>query len=248
MSRTEITFSPPPKVQKKKNSSTNFDGAEPEIVLSPRATPQPRKVSPITAGVGWVSPVNVPVALPTSFHLPVKVEETPTEDREAADALISMTSQPSSSSFELPLSEKRGKTNLSINTVESDYLKSRLFSPAKTSLIDGECIDPHSQFASPRSYPSNSIDDLDSPDSYSFVTPLKKSPRYESSPRSYSRTPEFFGGNITLDILADTAAGQLPSNKISFELNSMGDMGDMAIQTLTNLRAETPIGVIKEGK
>lgn len=252
MSRTELTFSPPPKVQKKKSSTTESDGLESDIVLSPRATPQPRKVSAIPPGVGWVSPVNVPIALPTSFHLPVKVEETPTEDREAADALIAMTSQPSTSSFELPLHQKR-KMNLSIcTTIDAKAQMSRLISPAHASFAEersDELSDPHSLFASPHPYPSASIDDLDSnsSDSYSYVTPLRKSPKLEISPRACYRTPEFFGGNsFTLDMLADTAAGQLTSSIISSEFNSMGDMGNIAIQALANLRADTPMNVIRE--
>lgn len=48
--------------------------------------------------LGWLSPINVPGSLPDSFKTPVKIEETTIEDREAADVLMAMTTQSSTSS------------------------------------------------------------------------------------------------------------------------------------------------------
>jgi hypothetical protein len=216
--------------------------------------------------VGWVSPVNVPVALPNSFHLPIKLHETTIEDREAANVLIGMTTQQpgqSFSSFDPPLNQKRGKCDLSLCTaLETPAKKSRLtsspfsegtFIKEFNDIRSGDLSSPSHSYTS-----SNSIDEFDPhPTSHpssstplSFVTPLKR-----FSPRDSFHSPCGGSGGggrgVTLDILADMAAGQLTSKIISSELNSMQDtfpantkeltniedIGDIVIHTLTNLRS-----------
>jgi hypothetical protein len=240
-------------------------GFDCEVQVTPRATPQPRKISRLgLESVGWVSPMNVPVALPNSFHLPIKLHEATVEDREAANVLMGMTAQSTSgdtaSSFDLPLNQKRGKCGLSVCTaLETPAKKSRFSSP-----VSDEFNDLRSGFSSPiySSASCNSIDELfdpHPPDSLSFVTPLKP-----CSPRDSFQFPFLraipngsgvsSGSGVTLDILADMAAGQLTSKIISSELNSMTSheeklddddpegLGEIVIHTLTNLRAETPKG------
>ena len=241
-------------------------GKDCEVQVTPRTTPQPRKNSKVgLESVGWMSPVNVPVALPHSFHLPILLHETTVEDREAANVLMGMTTQAgeNSSSFDLPLSQKRGKCGLSIcTTPDTPAKKSRLSSPFTDETSNGEFNDHRSSFLSPiySSTSSNSIDEFEhhscDSNSLSFATPLK-----QFSPRDF-RSPFLLpipvgsavggGSGVTLDILADMAAGQLTSKIISSELNSMHfdekeshdtkDIGDIVIHTLTNLRAETPKG------
>lgn len=67
-------------------------------------TIQPEKV------VG-VSPVN----LPLSFNIPVKIEDAPAEDREAAHALVCLGDSKESSP-QMTLGQKRGFAELSVNT------------------------------------------------------------------------------------------------------------------------------------
>lgn len=239
-------------------------GKDCEVQVTPRSTPQPRKNSKGgLESVGWMSPVNVPVALPHSFHLPILLHETTVEDREAANVLMGMTTQAgdSASSFDLPLNQKRGKCGLSICTApDTPAKKSRLFSPFADETSNSEFNDHRSNFSSPiHSYTSsNSIDEFEphscDSNSLSFATPLKQfSPRDLRSPFLLTIPSAVGSGSgVTLDILADMAAGQLTSKIISSELNSMHfhekepndakDIGDIVIHTLTNLRAETPKG------
>jgi hypothetical protein len=250
----EPIFSPLSKTPKLKSEISDSEPAMETEIYTPRVTPQPRKLSGLSFdSLGWVSPVNVPISLPNSFHLHVKLEETPFEDREAADALIAMTSPSPKSSFEITLNQKRGQSMLSICTrQEGPPKKTRLsspFSPSQRRSTSPQLSDSHSSFTSPvPSYSSISFDDFDSnsSDSHSFVTPLKRT----ICPSPYPRTPtacSVGGSGVTLDILADMAAGQLTSNVISCEINSMeapsrdhnlSRIGEIVIHTLTNLRGE----------
>mmetsp|Transcript_14435 Transcript_14435/g.21693 ORF Transcript_14435/g.21693 Transcript_14435/m.21693 type:complete len:381 (-) Transcript_14435:249-1391(-) len=82
----------------------------PTVQKTPRSIKASKtpKTNPKDAKTGWISPINLPV----SFNLPVKIEETPEEDREAADTLISMADK----STPLTIGQKRGISDLSVVT------------------------------------------------------------------------------------------------------------------------------------
>jgi hypothetical protein len=235
----EPIFSPLSKIQ----NDLEIIASDPEVHVTSRVTPQPRKLSGLgVESVGWVSPANVPITLPNSFHLSVKLEETPAEDREAADALIAMTSPSPRSSFDLILNQKRGQFKLSICTrQEAPSKKPRISSPFSPFYGSPQLSDSHSIFTSPvPSSSSISFDDFDSNslDSLSFVTPLKTATF--TSP-SIAACPG--GSGVTLDILADMAADQLTFNTKSSQTNDTTAASDhnlsrIVIHTLTNLRGE----------
>lgn len=191
--------------------------------------------------VGWISPINVPVLLPQSFHLPVKLEEASPEDREAASVLIAMTHDTSSnppmtisnatSSFDTilfaqspiqsnqeTLSQKRGLFDLAVCTTSPSSISSsfsNLFSP--------------SPIESPSKRLRSSKSETEIERERVLSTPFQEKANHNDSLRvreddswrsrrgmirvmNLSSPSEGYEGNKILSVLADMAAEQLSSS------------------------------------
>lgn len=96
------------------------DPSKPVATRRRRSSSKKTKAGNLSDDSSSISPVN----LPSSFSLTVRMEDTPVEDRQAADTLLALldtgatttTAPPSSPSLSQPLHKKRGIAQLSVNT------------------------------------------------------------------------------------------------------------------------------------